>query len=231
MENAILAQRMLTLVLDALPVRVFWKDIDSRLLGCNQGFAEDAGVSRPEELIGKTFFEFYPLNQARAYRADDLEVMTSGRAKLGIEEQLLLHSGRTTQVETNKIPLRDEDGAVIGVLATYTDISQRLAVAEEAERRADALKIARDVALTSAAAKARFVENISRELRVPLESIIAESEQILLAPGESNAREATAIMDAARHLLDLARQMSDVSKFAVEEPDAADEWRQVTAAR
>ncbi len=216
MQNAISAQRMLTLVLDALPVRVFWKDVDSRLLGCNQGFATDAGVSHPRDLIGRTYFEFYPQDQADAYRADDLEVMRTGRAKIGIEEQLLLHSGKTAEVETNKIPLRGDDGSVLGVLATYVDISQRHRAAQTTARHIEELTIARDVALVAAAAKARFVQNMSQELRAPLEAIVGDSEQILLAPGESNAREATAIMDAAHRLLDLVSEMSDVSGFAIE---------------
>ncbi len=46
------------LVLDTIPVRVFWKDTTGHYLGCNQSFAEDAGRSSPEELIGKDDFAF-----------------------------------------------------------------------------------------------------------------------------------------------------------------------------
>lgn len=216
MNSAISTVRMLALVLDALPVRVFWKDTQSRLLGCNQGFADDAGVSNPSELVGRTHFEFYPPDQAEAYRADDIEVMSTGRAKLAIEERLLLQSGKTIWVETNKLPLQGADGAVIGLLATYIDISQRHAVAQDLARLVEELTIARDVAVAAAAAKSRFVENVSHELRAPLETIVSAAESILRNGGGANASEANDILETARDLLDLSGDILAVSKFAEE---------------
>jgi diguanylate cyclase (GGDEF)-like protein/PAS domain S-box-containing protein len=115
---------MLTAVLNALPVRLFWKDRDSRIQGCNQQFADDAGAAS-FDLIGKTNFELYPPGQADAYRTDDLEVINSGRPKLAIEERLLLSNGDTAWVETNKVPLRNTAGEIVGVLGTYRDITER----------------------------------------------------------------------------------------------------------
>ena len=46
--------RMLHLVLDAIPVRVFWKDKNLKYLGCNRLFAMDAGYSNPRQVVGKT---------------------------------------------------------------------------------------------------------------------------------------------------------------------------------
>ena len=115
---------MLNLVLDALPVGLFWKDRDSKLLGCNRKFAEDSGVANPADMVGKTNFHFYPPAQAEAYRADDLEVITTERAKLDIEESLLLSTGQTAWVETNKVPLRNATGEVIGILGTYRDVTE-----------------------------------------------------------------------------------------------------------
>jgi diguanylate cyclase (GGDEF)-like protein/PAS domain S-box-containing protein len=125
------AKLMLALVLDALPVGLFWKDRDSRILGCNQKFADDSGVSNPADMIGKTNFDFYPTEQAEAYRTDDLEVMTTGRSKLGIEEPLLLATGNTAWVETNKVAMRNDACEVIGVLATYHDVTERHRASEE----------------------------------------------------------------------------------------------------
>ena len=88
-------EQMLELVLNALPVDLFWKDRDSRILGCYQKFADDSGVVRPADLVGKTNFDFYPIDEAEAYRADDLDVINTGLPKLGIEEPLLLPNGET----------------------------------------------------------------------------------------------------------------------------------------
>ena len=65
---------LLEKVVENIPMRVFWKDAESRYLGCNTAFARDAGLSRPEELIGKSDFELVWRDQAELYRADDKRV-------------------------------------------------------------------------------------------------------------------------------------------------------------
>ena len=80
------ARLMLETVLNTIPVRVFWKDLDGVYLGCNLLFARDAGLERPEQLVGKTDHDMGWSEQAELYRADDREVMDSGTPKLGYEE-------------------------------------------------------------------------------------------------------------------------------------------------
>jgi len=143
------AELMLAAVLDVLSVGMFWKDRESRILGCNQKFAEDSGFASPGEIIGKTNFDFYPKAQADAYRADDLEVINSGQPKLGIEEPLLLPTGDTAWVETNKAPLRNSAGEIVGLLATYRDITERRKTADERVRMALELASARQSAAMS----------------------------------------------------------------------------------
>ena len=66
---------MLRQVLETAPLRIFWKDQDSRFLGCNQAFARDAGFASPDELVGKFDSDMSWCEQAEMYRADDLLVM------------------------------------------------------------------------------------------------------------------------------------------------------------
>lgn len=124
MINA-LPPEVLVQVLDALPVRIFWKDQESRYLGCNQRFCEDAGVSDPNEMIGKSDYFFFHPDQASAFRDDDADVMFTGIPKLNIEEKLTRASGETIWLETSKLPLRDSEGCVIGVVGMYQDITAR----------------------------------------------------------------------------------------------------------
>ena len=126
-----LPPEVLVQVLDTLPVRVFWKDLDSRYLGCNQRFADDAGMSDPSDFIGKSDYYFYHPDQASAFRADDANVMYNGVAKMGIIEKLTRADGRTIWLETNKWPLRDESGRVVGIIGTYQDITERQLAQEE----------------------------------------------------------------------------------------------------
>ena len=123
-------QQMLQSVLDTIPVRVFWKDLDSNYLGCNRPFALDAGLQSPEEITGKNDFEMGWAEQAELYRADDRSVMETGRPKLGYEEPQTTPAGDRIWLRTNKVPLLDAEGRIKGVLGTYEDITARKAMEE-----------------------------------------------------------------------------------------------------
>lgn len=114
---------LLQVIVEHLPVRAFWKDRDSRYLGCNTAFARDAGVSSPAEIVGRTDFDLGWSAQAELYRSDDRAVMDSGQPRLGYEEPQTTPEGRTIWLRTSKVPLRDEAGRVIGVLGIYDDVT------------------------------------------------------------------------------------------------------------
>lgn len=116
---------VLVQVVDTLPVRIFWKDRESRYLGCNERFAQDAGIADPREFLGKSDYFFYQPDQAAAFRDDDAEVMFSGVPKLGILEKLTRANGQIIWLETNKWPLRGADGEIVGVIGMYVDITER----------------------------------------------------------------------------------------------------------
>jgi diguanylate cyclase (GGDEF)-like protein/PAS domain S-box-containing protein len=119
---------LLQSIIESVPIRVFWKDRDLRYLGCNSFFARDAGLTRPEQLIGKTDYEMNWKDQAELYRADDYKVIESGSAKLNFEEPQSTPDGRRIWLSTSKVPLRDEmNGEIIGVLGVYEDITERKA--------------------------------------------------------------------------------------------------------
>lgn len=119
------SRQMLRLVLDNSPQRVFWKDRDSRFMGCNLAFAQDAGLESPEEIVGKTDYDLSWGEQAEAYRSDDKNVIQSGMPKLGYEEPQPRRDGSLRWIHTNKVPLRDQNGDIIGLLGTYEDITER----------------------------------------------------------------------------------------------------------
>jgi len=126
-EDALLeSEQMLLTVMDQFPGVIFWKDKNSRYLGCNQAFAISAGLNSPSEIVGKTAFDLpWFENEARDIHAEDYEVMEEGKIKLHVEEKEVQKDNKVTWFDTTKIPLRDSGGQVIGVIGVSNDITER----------------------------------------------------------------------------------------------------------
>ncbi len=116
---------MLNDVLNTIPVRVFWKDLDGVYLGCNKLFAQDAGRSTPEEVIGNTDYNMGWAERAELYRKDDRNVIKSGQPKINYEELVPTPESKFNWVNTSKIPLRNDEGLIYGMLGTYENITKR----------------------------------------------------------------------------------------------------------
>src|SRR5208283_2017195 len=116
--------------------RIFWKDTDLRFLGCNRLFAEDAGLSDPAQIVGKDDRALSWRSTAERYRTDDMAVIQTGIPKVNYEEPQTREDGSVLWLRTSKVPLRELDGRVFGVLGTYEDITERRQ-AEEALRESE----------------------------------------------------------------------------------------------
>jgi len=125
---------MLQLVLDTIPVRIFWKDTSLKYLGCNLSLARDAGREKPGDLIGDTDDHMAWAEQAELYTADDRAVISSGQARIGYEEPQTTPAGEKIWLRTTKVPLRDASGNIIGVMGTYEDITARKIAENERTR-------------------------------------------------------------------------------------------------
>jgi PAS domain S-box-containing protein len=121
------SQQFLQTVIETFPLAVFWKDRESRYLGCNYNFSQDVNLSLPEEIVGITDDDlpWDPFKGAAYRRAEDRQVINSGLAKLGSIELQTRADGTSIWLETNKIPLRNLNGETIGILGTYQDITER----------------------------------------------------------------------------------------------------------
>jgi len=132
---------MLRNILDTVPQGIFWKDQESVYLGCNQIFAKVAGLDDPQQIIGKTDFDLpWPKNEAEAYLAEDLDVVTGRMGKQHLIAQLQRADGVRIWSDTSKVPLLDQQGKVYGVLGVLTDISERRQAEQELERYRDHLE-------------------------------------------------------------------------------------------
>ena len=115
-HNTMIPGKMFQMILDHIPQRIFWKDTEFKYLGCNKLFAIDAGLKDPSEIVGKDDFELSWQDSASLYRKDDKQVMRSKNPKLRYRESVKVPGGKVMWVETNKLPMLNTEGKVIGIL-------------------------------------------------------------------------------------------------------------------
>lgn len=121
-------EQLLQLILDNVPLAVFWKDRDSVYLGCNRHFAGDAGQGAPENVVGKTDYDLpWQREQSDFFQAMDRRVIESRAPIYHIIQYQIQADGRHYWVDTNKLPLLDASGEVVGVLG----IEEKLRLSRE----------------------------------------------------------------------------------------------------
>ncbi|MFL5358181.1 PAS domain-containing protein [Archangium sp.] len=119
-------------LLDALPYPIFWKGRDLRYLGCNAAFARVAGRAHPDEVVGLSDYELpWRKEDSDFYRACDRQVLESGVPLSDCEEPIRGGDGRPRWTQTSKVPLRDEHGALFGVLGILIDVTARREAQEQ----------------------------------------------------------------------------------------------------
>jgi PAS domain S-box-containing protein len=102
---------------DHMPdVAFFAKDEHYRFICANRRFVERFGLHTEEEIIGKDDFDLFPLRLAENFRKDDQEIMTTGQPKLNIVELFFTDSGLPDWFVTNKLPILDTQGRVMGIM-------------------------------------------------------------------------------------------------------------------
>ncbi|KAM3100051.1 PAS domain S-box protein [Phormidesmis sp. 146-35] len=130
-----IATQLFQRVLDTLPQLIFWKDRNSVYLGCNHNGAKVAGVASPEQIIGKTDYDMpWKLEEAESFRECDRRVIESGIPQLHIIEPQQQADGKQAWLDTSKLPLKNDQGDVIGILVTIEDITDRITLDQENQR-------------------------------------------------------------------------------------------------
>ncbi len=123
-------RNVLRTMIDMIPAFIYAKDAHSRFTACNKLVANRMGVD-PEQLVGKTDFDFFPREMAEKFFADEQALIQSGEALLDIEEQAYDKTRGTNRVIlTSKVPLRDAAGNLTGIVGTGYDITDRKAAEE-----------------------------------------------------------------------------------------------------
>lgn len=123
-EQHLAAERnLLRTLIDNVPDLLYAKDTAGRLIIGNLTHQRYFGADRPEDLIGKTVYDYFPRELADQYFNDEQTVMRTSEPLLNREEPRLTPDGRGSWVLTSKVPLRDDTGRIIGLVGITRDIT------------------------------------------------------------------------------------------------------------
>ena len=198
---------LLKTIIDNVPDLIYVKDRAGRFVTANASLLKLLGLDRPEEIQGKTDYDFSPPEMACHYVTDDQNVMRSGEPLLDREESHRVDSGNDLCLLTTKVPLFNSDREVIGVVGIAHDITNRKQADQE-------ILEAKNVADKANRAKSDFLANMSHEIRTPMNAIIGMTDLVLdttLNPSQRNYL--SMVSESAESLLSVINDVLDFSKI------------------
>jgi len=207
-EEALAYERdLLRALLDNIPDRIYFKDVESRFIRCSNSMALRLGLDDPAKVIGKNDFDFHPPEKAKEFYEDEQRIILTGKPLINkLEEQTDLE-GRLIWASVTKVPIYNQNGHVTGIIGISRDVT-KLKQAEAA------LEQARDAALESVRVKSQFLANMSHEIRTPMNAITGMTGLLMDTRLNEEQREFVGtIRDSTLTLLEIVTEILDFSKI------------------
>jgi two-component system sensor histidine kinase/response regulator len=194
-------------LIDNVPDFLYVKDKDSRFMLANSALIRAMSTSKsPEELLGKTDFDFFPHELASGYFQDERNLIHSKTPLFDREEECRDSSGNRIWLLTTKVPLLNDEGEVVGLAGVGHDITVRKRAEVEWQR-------AKEAAEAASRAKSEFLANMSHEIRTPLNGVIGMTDLALETNLTAEHREyLDTVKISADSLLTVINDILDYSK-------------------
>lgn len=128
------SQQMLQLIMDTIPMSVFWKDKDSVYLGCNKTFTRECGLESLEDVVGKTPYDLFDPALAPQIVSRDQDVIVNNQPLFNYTQSHTRADGSIGWREISKIPLRNENGRAVGILGVWRDVTEQNRAEERLKR-------------------------------------------------------------------------------------------------
>ena len=196
-------------IMDALPDQVFVKDLEGRFVIDNISHRNFLGAKGIEEVEGKKEADFFSEEVAGKYHATDEEVIRTGQPVINLEEPVVDREGKVTWLSMTKLPLRDTDGKLIGIVCVNANINER----KESEEK---LRMAAARLQRSNSELQEFASVASHDLQEPLRKIQAFGDRLRLKCGgvlsEAGHDYLERMQDAARRMQTLLHDLLTLSR-------------------
>ncbi|MFN2269350.1 MAG: PAS domain-containing protein [Anaerolineae bacterium] len=133
LDEASLERLLLQSFLDNVPDKVYFKDLESRFIRVSKATAEKHGADGPQEMVGLADLDFFTEEHAHPALEDEQTVIRTGQP-VQKEEEETWPDGRVTWASTIKMPLRDDEGNIIGTFGVSRDITEQKRIEAESAR-------------------------------------------------------------------------------------------------
>ena len=132
--RAQIEQELLDAFLEHIPDSVYFKDLDSRFVRISRSLATHFGLSDPAQAMNKTDSDVFTSEHAQQALADEQEIIRTGQPIIGKEEKETFPDGREAWASTTKVPLRNQQGQIIGTMGISRDITERRRTEQELQK-------------------------------------------------------------------------------------------------
>ncbi|MFT4059533.1 MAG: ATP-binding protein [Legionella sp.] len=189
-------------IIAEIPISVYWMNTEHIYLGCSNDMAKLLHLKSRHDIVGKTYHDLYDEQSAAHYKKADQEVIQTG-VSLSVEEPMFQPDGTQKTYLSKKVPLKNAQGTIIGMLGISVNITERITMEKELERAKEAAEAANQ-------AKTEFIANMSHDIRTPLTDVIGLSEILeQTLQNEQDKEKAHMLHDSGEELLHMLNEILD----------------------